>query len=165
MIEPKAFLRNKGQEPIAIVGMSCRLPGSNTVEEYWKTLITERCAVEPLPPGRWTSEQSCNISPEHHKTEAGWLNCAVDEFDAKFFGMSPMELTYTDPQQRLLLEVAWEAFEDAGINPENIRGTNTSVFTGRWTQEYKELMIRSGFSSRDKMYRSYMGNSLGNCTN
>jgi hypothetical protein len=151
-----------GHEPIAIVGLSCRMPGANNMKEYWNILINGKCEVKPFHDERWTQNQSCNILPQHSNVEAGWLNCPIDEFDGKFFGMSPMEIMYTDPQQRLLLEVAWEAFEDAGINPETVRSTNAAVFGGSWTTEYKELMILSGFSGREAFFRTYLGNSLGN---
>jgi acyl transferase domain-containing protein len=60
-------------EPIAIVGMSCRMPESNNVEEYWKLLLEGRCAVRDLPEGRWTKEQSCYVNEEHRKVNYSLL--------------------------------------------------------------------------------------------
>jgi len=100
------------EEPIAIIGMACRLPGSNDVEEFWRLLMDKKDAIVKVPEWRWKEEQVDRVTAEARKMQAGFLKCPVDEFDAKFFGMSPKEMEFTDPQQRLLLEVSWEALED-----------------------------------------------------
>jgi acyl transferase domain-containing protein len=69
--------------------MSCRLPESNTVEEFWKLLLEGRCAVRDIPEGRWTKEQNCTLTLENKKVQAGFISPPVDEFDNKFFSMSP----------------------------------------------------------------------------
>jgi iturin family lipopeptide synthetase A len=83
----------------------------------------------------------------------------VDEFDSKFFGISPHEAEFLDPQQRLLLEVAWEALEDACINPQTLYNTSAGVFSGAWTLEYKEILL--AMKEKISMFRAYMGNSYG----
>lgn len=93
------------EEPVAIIGMACRLPGANTVDEFWSLLINKENKIRPIGSDRWTSEQSCVLDSDSGAREVGFLKCPIDQFDSQFFGMSPMELTYTDPQQRLLLEV------------------------------------------------------------
>lgn len=70
--------------------------------------------MRPIPSDRWTGRDGVASTPDERSIPAGFLKCAVDEFDGNFFGMSPLELSYLDPQQRLALEVTWEALEDGG---------------------------------------------------
>lgn len=90
--------------------------------------------------------------------QCGFLKCPIDEVDASFFGFNPMELKYTDPQQRLLLEVAHESLEDAGISVQELHNRRIGIFTGSWKDDYKELMIESGFKGTE-FFRTYMGNA------
>ncbi|ODM98514.1 Lovastatin diketide synthase LovF [Orchesella cincta] len=143
-------------EPVAIVGMSFRLPGANNTDEFWNLLINGKEAIKPIPSFRWNKGQVC-WSPQDKKVEAGFLNVPIDEFDAKFFNISQREVVFLDPQQRLLHEVTWEAFEDAGINPLSLRGTNTGVFVGSWLQDYKDIACRSYDLD---FFRTYMGTSI-----
>ncbi|KAK0701265.1 hypothetical protein B0H67DRAFT_655916 [Lasiosphaeris hirsuta] len=78
-------------------------------------------------------------------TNAGgghWLKEDVAAFDAAFFGINPVEAVAMDPQQRLLLEVAYESFENAGLDADTLWGSNTGVFVGQWTSDYHEMMTR-----------------------
>ncbi|HLU75727.1 MAG TPA: beta-ketoacyl synthase N-terminal-like domain-containing protein, partial [Nonomuraea sp.] len=128
-------------EPIAIVGMACRLPGgANSPEALWNLLMEEREGLSPFPDDRgWDLESLFDPDPDKHGTsyvrQAGWLHEAGD-FDAEFFGMSPREALATDPQQRLVLEVAWEALERAGLAPSALKGTDTGVFVGATATGY-----------------------------
>ncbi|XP_035713020.1 phthiocerol/phenolphthiocerol synthesis polyketide synthase type I PpsD-like [Folsomia candida] len=125
-------------EPIAVIGISCRMPDSNGVNEYWKTFLDGKCVIRPHPEGRWMSEQIG--TSDKGKIECGFLPCPVEEFDGDFFEMSPAECNFTDPQQRFLLEVSWEALEDAGINPQSLAGTMTGIYSGCWAQDYLDLI-------------------------
>jgi len=148
------------EEPIVIIGMAGRLPGSNNLKEFWKLLINKGDAISKVPDWRWTEEHTHKINPRLRNMKAGFLKCPVDEFDAKFFRLNPKEMEYTDPQQRLLLEVSWEALEDAGIDPHSLHGTQTGIFTGTWTHDYNDLMKKTGFAEGE-FFRSYMGNAYG----
>ncbi len=127
------------EEPIAIVGMACRLPGGvATPQELWDLVREGRDAVGPLPTDRgWDPEQIYVVRPDGpaYRREGGFLAAAA-EFDPAFFSISPREATEMDPQQRLALESSWEALEDAGIDPLGLRGTEAGVFTGVMFHEY-----------------------------
>ena len=126
-------------EPVAIVGMSCRYPGRtrpvSSPGELWELLVDGGDAVGPFPADRgWDLEGWYAADPDAAR-ESGFLHDA-GEFDASFFGISPREALAMDPQQRVLLEVSWEALEDAGIAPDSLRGSQTAVFAGLMYHDY-----------------------------
>ncbi|KWC52010.1 hybrid non-ribosomal peptide synthetase/type I polyketide synthase [Burkholderia ubonensis] len=129
-----AALRSDRNEPIAVIGMACRFPGSSdTPAAFWQLLDHARDAVTEVPRERWDIDRYYDpdpAAPGKMATRHGAFIERVDQFDAAFFGIAPREATYLDPQQRLLLEVAWEALENAHLAPERFRQSATGVYVG-----------------------------------
>ncbi|TDC24588.1 acyltransferase domain-containing protein, partial [Streptomyces sp. 8K308] len=136
-----------GIDPIAVVGLSCRLPRAAGSDAFWRLLQDGEDAVDELPAARWEAFGRDPDDPTAGGTKplprGGFLN-HVDRFDAGFFGISPREAAAMDPQQRLALELAWEALEDAAIVPGDLRHTPTGVFVGAIAGDYAALQHELG---------------------
>ncbi|NVO12146.1 MAG: SDR family NAD(P)-dependent oxidoreductase [Bacteroidales bacterium] len=104
-------------DPIAIVGISGRYPESINIEEYWHNLRDGKDCIIEVPKDRWDWREYYSEDrsiPGHHYSKWGGFISGVDEFDPRFFNISPREAVYIDPQERLFLQHAWMAVEDAG---------------------------------------------------
>ncbi|RML18309.1 Coronafacic acid polyketide synthase I, partial [Pseudomonas syringae pv. maculicola] len=146
-------------EPIAIIGMSCRYPGgANSPEALWTLLMQERDAISEYPTDRgWDTTKLYDSEPGRFgkisTRTSGFLHDA-SAFDPAFFGISPREALTLEPQQRLLLEVSWEALERAGIDPASLHGSLTGVYAGIMGTEYGTQIQHA---SEDVTGYGYMG--------
>ncbi|MFI1918194.1 alpha/beta fold hydrolase [Nocardia sp. NPDC020380] len=146
--ELRATLETAGREhnePVAIIGMGCRIPGADGPAAFWELLRSGIDAVTEVPASRWDVD-AFHGGDDRTKGKAYTRSAAllddVDAFDAQFFGISPREATYMDPQQRLFLEVGWEALENAGQAADALKGSKTGVFVGVTGADYLQSIIQ-----------------------
>jgi len=138
-------LEQAQKEPIAIIGMGCRLPGNiETPEAFWELLRDGKDTIAEVPASRWDSNHY--YDPDYDAagkivTRFGSFLPQIQESDPQFFGISPREAISMDPQQHLLLEVCWEALEHAGLVPADLEGSRTGVFIGICNQDYSVLLM------------------------
>jgi acyl transferase domain-containing protein/acyl-CoA synthetase (AMP-forming)/AMP-acid ligase II len=143
-------------EPIAIVGIGCRIPGAVTPEEFWHILDQGLDMITEVPPDRWNLDEIYDPDPDQPgKTNArhGGFVKDIDMFDADFFGISPREAKSLDPQQRMVLETTWHALENANIPADSLRGTRGAVYLGIGVTDYATRIAAQG---RDKL-DAYVG--------
>lgn len=141
-------LERSRREPLAIVGMACRFPGSaDSPDALWSLLCEGVDTVTEVPADRWDTSAYQDwegADPEHRGGHHAAFMANVDQFDSSFFGISPREAARMDPQQRLFLETAWEALEDAGETMPKLQGSRTGVFVAANSADYLQLQFRGG---------------------
>ena len=120
-------------ERVAVVGLGCRFPGGDGPEAFWAQLRSGGDAV-----GRGRPDGLLEAGAGTEPRPWGAYLSGLDRFDADFFRIAPVEAELMDPQQRLLLEVSWEALEDAGLDPERLRGSRTGVHVGISTADFRD---------------------------
>ncbi len=143
--EPQAEVRRE-DEGIAIVGMACRFPGAPDLSAFWRLL---EAGADALTAGREDSASWNNLaedlSPKYAAWRRGGFVEGIDQFDARFFRISPIEARLMDPRQRMMLETTWRALEDAGMDPDELRGSRTGLYAGVAASEYRDLMAASDY--------------------
>ncbi|EEY20202.1 mycocerosic acid synthase [Verticillium alfalfae VaMs.102] len=127
--------------PVAIIGMSCRLPGEvSTLDDFWTLMCRARSGWGEIPKDRFNKEAYWHPNPEKrgcfNSIGGYFLKEDIAKFDAPFFNITNNEASAMDPQQRQLLECTYEALEHAGIPKESIAGTNMGVFVGASPPDY-----------------------------
>ena len=157
-------LTRSRNEPIAIVGLSCRFPGgANDPDKFWSLLQRGGDAIQEVPKDRWDVDAFYDPDPDAPgKTNIrfGAFIDQVDQFDSQFFGISPREANGIDPQQRLVLEVSWEALEAASMATRKLRDSRTGVFIGIGSTDFAHIQTRFGDMSH---IDAYTGSGSGIC--
>ncbi|MFI7601288.1 type I polyketide synthase [Actinoplanes sp. NPDC049681] len=138
--ELNAVAGHRVAEPIAIIGLGCRMPGGVADPEgFWRLLVDGVDATGEFPTARGGAAHYYDPDPEApgkaYVTRGAFLD-EVDRFEPGVFGISPRESVGMDPQQRMTLEVVWEALERAGYAPDRLEGSSTGVFVGVSTTDY-----------------------------
>ena len=142
------------REPIAIVGIGCRLPGGVTdADGLWTALLDGRDCIVDIPGSRWDPNRYLDptgrVPGRSYVQKAGMLADDPKAFDHAFFGIPPREAAILDPQQRLLLQCSWEAFEDAGEPASHHAGARTGVFIGGFMMDH--LTLKADLRDRDRI--------------
>ena len=132
-------------EPIAIIGISCRLPGNiRSSSDLWQFLMKGKSAQCEIPASRFNVD---GFYPVDIKSRRGYfLNEDVRLFDNSFFGISSLEAARMDPQQCKLLEIAFECFQNAGYSMNAMAGKNVGCFVGNFTNDYQMMQIKDAES-------------------
>jgi acyl transferase domain-containing protein/NAD(P)-dependent dehydrogenase (short-subunit alcohol dehydrogenase family) len=142
-----AALERAAKEPIAVIGVGCRVPGADNPDAFWRLMRDGVDAIGTVPPDRFDIDALFDPDPEapgRIATRYGGFLRNVDQFDCGFFGIAPREAQGIDPQQRLLLEVSWEALENAGQAPTRLDTSKTGVYFALCTSDYSYLQVLSG---------------------
>lgn len=159
-LTPRRTIPNE-QQCVAIIGMSCRFPGADSVDEYWKNLIE---GVESFSEFPEDGSQGGSTRSSVDKARGRYINRRpilrdIRQWDAEAFGVSPFEASITDPQQRIFLELAWEALESAGY-PAHGTDCVAGVFAGSNISTYllNNLMPNSGVRNKMNDYQVELTN-------
>ncbi|HBJ36746.1 MAG TPA: hypothetical protein DDZ51_18720, partial [Planctomycetaceae bacterium] len=154
--------RRQTSEPLAIIGMACRFPGANTLDDFWQLLIAGKCSISEVPEDRWDAKRfhaDQSKQPGRVTFNGGGFLSEIDRFDPKFFEITHREARSMDPQQRLMLEIASEALENAGVLPEQWFGRCGGVFAGICSSDYLLRLRSTGLESIDPYFST--GNAHG----
>lgn len=138
------------QEPVAIVGVACRLPGkSNSPTAFWDFLANGGVAENEPPSSRFNFEGHFDgsMKPGTMRSPGGMYLESIDpkDIDARFFALSKADAISMDPQQRQLLEVVYEGLENAGIGLETLKGQAYGCFVGSYSsgkEPYRWYLVR-----------------------
>ncbi|WP_188893095.1 non-ribosomal peptide synthetase, partial [Paenibacillus radicis (ex Gao et al. 2016)] len=162
-------------DDIAVIGMSCRTAGAETLEAFWDNIAAGKSFIDKLPAGRLYDLKNYFDSGQEEayrdKTmeelraalRYGGYMKDIDKFDADFFGLSEEEVLAMDPYQRIMLECCMEAIENAGAGGDYLRGTRTGIFIGRDQTShsiYRDIIDKETMLSTVGNYASIVASRL-----
>src|SRR5262252_3733966 len=145
---------------IAIVGMSIRVPGASTLEEFWRNLCEGVESISFFSEAELSSAGvPASLLNNPRYVRAGGILRDLELFDASFFGIYPREAELLDPQQRLFLECSWEALEHAGYDPDKYDGA-IGVYAGAGANSYliNNLLANPDLAERLDHYQLILQN-------
>ena len=158
---PRTPSEASGPEPIAIVGLTGRFPGAESVEEFWEALAAGADCVTEVPPDRWDWRDYFDAAPgaagRSYSRWGGFLK-RPDCFDPLFFAISPRDAARMDPQERLFLEASWAVLEDAGYSPERVQDEldgSVGVFAGAMWSDYQLLGLEESLRGNPQVAGSW----------
>ncbi|KAK2617040.1 hypothetical protein QQS21_000134 [Conoideocrella luteorostrata] len=133
------------RESLAIVGFSFEFPQeASSSDQFWQMICEGRSASTEFPGDRLNIQTFYHPDESRHSTipvlGGNFVREDLGKFDAPFFSISPGEASFMDPQHRRMLETAYRALEDAGIPMEKCAGSDTSVYTGCFTNDYLNIL-------------------------
>ncbi|CAM2010377.1 type I polyketide synthase [Acanthopleuribacter pedis] len=134
------------EEPIAVVGLACRLPDAPNARAFWENLNNGHQAVTKVPESRWpesTYFSENNSAPGLGYARWGAFLNEIYDFDAAMFGLTEEEAAVLDPQQRLMMEVARETLDHAGYGADCDTRRDTGIFIGGRMNDYGRDYFRS----------------------
>ncbi|ARM34745.1 SDR family NAD(P)-dependent oxidoreductase [Legionella longbeachae] len=150
-------------EPIAIIGMSCRFPKATNIDEFLSLLERGESGMVDIPLDRWDNEKfydpDVNALGRLYIKQLGLIE-HIRNFDAEFFNISPREAKLMSPQLRVFLETSYHALENANLPLTNIKDSKTGVFVGVGTNEYPRLLAGLGVGLDDLNIYFATGNVL-----
>ncbi|MBE7172403.1 MAG: SDR family NAD(P)-dependent oxidoreductase [Williamsia sp.] len=134
----------QGLDPVAVVSVSCKLPGSDSPEEFWEILQRGKETIREIPPERWDCSKTYDpVKGKKDKTYSKWGGFLrdIDQFDAAFFRIKESEAVSIDPQQRILLELTQHLFERAGYSQREISGKQVAIIIGGAAGNWIDLIV------------------------
>jgi hypothetical protein len=139
-LDSRSPLGNKGgvvsDDAIAVVGMSCQLPGAADLEEFWDALCAGKSQHVEVPGDRFDFQTTWRELDPKRKWYGNFIE-DHDAFDHKFFKKSPREMSSTDPQHRLILQAAYQAVEQSGYFNMSSQDTHIGCYIGVGLVDYE----------------------------
>jgi len=129
-------------EPVAIIGMACRFPGAENLDEYWNLIHSGRVATGPVSPQRWRHAW-LYAADDPRAADFAYTDIVahlpdVDSFPVEQYALAPRRLEVTDPQHRLMIVLTDDALHDAGLTA--FPNRRTDVYIGASAAEYRDLL-------------------------
>lgn len=141
---PAGETDSRAGEPIAVVGMACRVSGADNLDEFAALLDRGEVRFGPIPEDRFPGLDVSTLKMTDKPVLRAALLHRIDEFDAALFGIRNRMAVAMDPAQRLLLELTWQALEHAAIAPDRLARSNTGVYVAAGGYDFRERVAAAG---------------------